>query len=67
VRAAYLGEKLGDTSALESRRRWIKSSAQQQEIGRAGADASRHVELDEFVRWRRTLQEVTRTLHYFDD
>jgi hypothetical protein len=28
VRAAYLGEKRGDTSALENPARWIKSSAQ---------------------------------------
>jgi len=35
VRAAYLGEKLGDTSALENRRRWTKSSAQPH-VGRFG-------------------------------
>jgi hypothetical protein len=30
VRAAHLGENLGDTSALENRRRWMKSSARPQ-------------------------------------
>ena len=36
VRAAYLGEKLGDTSALENPARWMKSSAQRgRRVGRA--------------------------------